>query len=56
MEMDAYADGPTLIGIKFFEFVTARVVKLANTRDLKSLGERSLCRFESGLGHMKDEK
>ena len=29
----------------------ARVVKLVDTRDLKSLGEKSLYRFDSGPGH-----
>ena len=29
----------------------ARVVKLVDTRDLKSLGEKSLYRFDSGSGH-----
>jgi hypothetical protein len=29
----------------------ARVVELVDTRDLKSLGPKGLCRFESGRGH-----
>lgn len=30
---------------------SARLVELVDTRDLKSLGPRGLCRFESGSGH-----
>ena len=30
---------------------SARVAKLVDARDLKSLGEKSLCRFESGRPH-----
>jgi hypothetical protein len=33
----------------FFHF--ARVVKLVDTTDLKSVGEKSLYRFKSGPGH-----
>ncbi len=29
----------------------ARMVKLVDTRDLKSLGWKRLCRFDSGSGH-----
>ncbi len=31
----------------------ARVVELVDTRDLKSLGSKELCRFESGRGHQR---
>jgi hypothetical protein len=31
--------------------IFARMVKLVDTRDLKSLGWKRLCRFESGSGH-----
>jgi hypothetical protein len=30
------------------------MVKLVDTRDLKSLGWKRLCRFESGSGHHKN--
>lgn len=31
--------------------LNGRVVKLVDTRDLKSLGPKGPCRFESGRGH-----
>ena len=31
--------------------ILARVVEQVDTRDLKSLGSKELCRFNSGLGH-----
>ncbi len=34
-------------------FYPARVVKLVDTTDLKSVGEKSLYRFNSGPGHQK---
>ncbi len=37
-----------ILNIKF-----ARVAEQADARDLKSLGEQSLYRFNSGLGHKK---
>ena len=33
---------------------SARLVELVDTRDLKSLGSKELCRFESGSGHQQD--
>ena len=34
-------------------FYPARVVKLVDTTDLKSVGEKSLYRFKSGPGHQQ---
>ena len=33
------------------QYSHARVVKLVDTRDLKSLAAKAACRFDSGLGH-----
>ena len=35
----------------FVQYLPARVVKLVDTRDLKSRGQKCPCRFEPGLGY-----
>ena len=41
---------PASLQISYTIVTNARVVKLVDTRDLKSLAFK-VCRFESGLGH-----
>ena len=41
--------------LSMIKFNSAQVVKLVDTRDLKSLGDNTPCRFESGPGHKSYE-
>ena len=38
------------------QYLHARVVKLVDTRDLKSLAAKAACRFDSGPGHQTHSK
>ncbi len=42
-------------GLQLKASAIARMVKLVDTRDLKSLGLNRPCRFDSGSGHQKSK-